>query len=146
MLDAGMRDWWVEKARPVVEAVQSAGGKTCAHCGELKPLSEFGMKGHLVRSYCIPCDKAYKLDHKARVLLKPARRRKWQDSVNDAQEKNQTDTRAKATEHYGTWTETDDAFLRANWHMPRKEVALHLGRTYAAVATRKLKLRKLQDG
>lgn len=25
MLDQGMRDWWVEKARPVVEAVQGSG-------------------------------------------------------------------------------------------------------------------------
>ena len=119
--------------------------KICVECKKEKPLSEFGRKGHLIRSYCIPCDKAYKLRHKALVVADPTRRRKVQDQVNECQEANQRETRSKATEHYGPWTESDDAFLRANWDMPRKEVALHLGRTYASIATRKLKLKKLSE-
>lgn len=125
------------------EAVEAA--KVCGRCKESKPESEFRERGPVRESYCGSCEKQYKLDHKAQTIAEPGRHRQWQDTINACQDKNQKETRAKATEHYGAWTETDDTFLRENWNMPRKALALHLGRTYASIATRKLKLKKLSE-
>ncbi|NUK29490.1 HTH domain-containing protein [Parageobacillus sp. VR-IP] len=43
---------------------------------------------------------------------------------------------------YRNWTKEEDAYLWNNQHLPRKELAKHLGRTRQAVINRLAELRK----
>ena len=119
--------------------------KTCKHCRQIKELKEFPVSHRrkdgtpILGTVCQPCKSAQKREwrqHKGeRQLNERERAAKYSAEKQEA-------SVPTATQYAQIWTEQDEQTLLDNWEMPLADLAVLLGRTYTAVARRRVLMQK----
>ncbi|CAJ29712.1 gp29 [Corynebacterium phage BFK20] len=118
--------------------------KKCTKCGETKPVIEFHSdrsRKDKLNPHCKRC--VYEYHEGRREYNRATARARYRANREATLERSQASydlhqsvTARRATRHGKPWTEEEVAFLRSDHGLTSYQVAIKLGRTYAAVHSR----------